>query len=234
MGKRALAQAAQRCGDAITVRYRRRPFILRPERIGMEPWLGVLRKLGVSRGNPDWVNSFVPAMVAKGKQLGIAFDFGGNVGNSLDSLRLLHFAVVAGGGDDGLQERLADVLARQHFEQKQCVGDHAALLRACAEAWPRPSGAAIVGDDGGVAAFVAACKAVLDDPSRYAADVMRAIDDAHAKGHHSIPVFTFCVGGFVGADAHADAGAARAVCELHGAASPEEFVEALQFAASEA
>ena len=110
MGKRALAQAAQRCGDAITVRYRRRPFILRPERIGMEPWLGVLRKLGVSRGNPGWVNSFVPAMVAKGKQLGIAFDFGGNVGNSLDSLRLLHFAVAAGGGISVSKLFLAGVL----------------------------------------------------------------------------------------------------------------------------
>lgn len=85
----------------------------------MEPWLGVLRELGRSRGNPEWVEAFVPAMTRKGRELGIRFDFTGDVGNSTTSLRLLHYAGLpeGNGGDAGLQEALADALARGHFEQ---------------------------------------------------------------------------------------------------------------------
>ena len=91
--------------------------------------MGVLSKLGATRGDPSWSYRFVPAMKAKGKLLGIEFDFGGDVGNSLDSLRVLRWVQVKAGLEAA--ERLADILAKGHFEQRQCVCDHANILRAC-------------------------------------------------------------------------------------------------------
>ena len=68
MAKRALSLAISAMKDEVnfSVEFERRPFILRPERTGTLPWLDVLRDLGVSRGDPSWVDSFVPSMTAKG------------------------------------------------------------------------------------------------------------------------------------------------------------------------
>ena len=51
------SQAAEAEGVALATT--RKPFMLRPERVGQKPWKDVLRELGVSRGNPGWVESFV-------------------------------------------------------------------------------------------------------------------------------------------------------------------------------
>lgn len=45
--------------EGINLIISRKPYILRPERVGQMPWLSVLKDLGISRGNPGWVDSFV-------------------------------------------------------------------------------------------------------------------------------------------------------------------------------
>merc|ERR1711991_1068270 len=89
------------------------PFILRPERVGEEKWLDVLKSLGMQRGDPYWSEAFVPAMVLKGKKLGIHFNFDGNVGNSMKSLCLICWTRKA---HPEKTEQLIDVMAREHFE----------------------------------------------------------------------------------------------------------------------
>lgn len=50
-----------------------------------------LTGIGVCRGNPAWVDMFVPSMQERGKELGVNMCFDTYVGNSMDSLRLLHW-----------------------------------------------------------------------------------------------------------------------------------------------
>ena len=66
----------------------------------------MLRDLGVSRGHPSWVDSFTQQLAARGREVGVTFDFGVDVGNSLDSLRLL---VWAGKRYSEKQEQLAEL-----------------------------------------------------------------------------------------------------------------------------
>ena len=142
------------------------PFILRPERRSPEPWLGVLRDLGVRRGDPQWVEAFVPSMRARARALGTDIDFGGEVGNSLASHRLLHWA-----GEQGLQDALASELAECQFRRRRCVGRREVLLEA----------ARSVGLPAGEAA------AVLEDEGRGRDAVLRSMQ---ACPYSSIPVLT--------------------------------------------
>ena len=137
----------------------------------MEPWLDVLTKLGVARGDAGWVHRFVPSMKAKGTRLGINFDFTGDVGNSTDSLRLLRFTHQYHGGNKA--EELADRLATLHFEECQCVGSHETLRRAAV--------------DVGIAE--AEVDKILNDPSFYLQEVENHIEALHTAGVFSIPLF---------------------------------------------
>ena len=157
------------------------PFILRPERVGVESWLGVLKDLSRNRSPSDspeaWLKRFVPSMTFNAEVLGVSFDFeNAEVGNSLDSLRLLHWAGTKygyawnpRGGEPFLsQEILAEALAELHFSNGKTVGRHENLLAAVRS----------VGMDMGEAS------AVLKDPSRYRLEVTRGIP----SNVHSIPV----------------------------------------------
>lgn len=102
----------------------RKPFILRPDRIPGQhkPWIQVLRD--VLHKSDAWFE----ALQAKGREFGIRFDFQGEVGNSLDSLRLVQWS-----RKHGLQEDLSEELARGHFEERKCTCNHTVLLEACAK-----------------------------------------------------------------------------------------------------
>lgn len=110
-------------------------------------------------------------MTARASALGISMDFGGNVGNSLDSLRLLAWA----GDTSNLQEALAQKLGEGHFTAKQCVGDRDVLIRA----------ATAVGLPGREAAKV------LEDSGAYRDAVNADIEELRSHGVHSIPVTIF-------------------------------------------
>ena len=188
MGKRALVRALaaleqqqdtqRRQRPRLRLSWHRLPFRLRPERVGLEKWHGVLTRLGASRGDPSWVKRFVPSMKARGAELGIRFDFGGEVGTSLMSLRLLRWCQDTHGFVTA--EALADRLAEQHFEQKLSVGSPDALIQA----------AVAVGLDGGDARRVC-----VEDPSIAHDEVMRDMAMLESQGIHSIPLFMFEVAG---------------------------------------
>jgi len=170
------------------IEYIRRPFILRPERKGEHNWRGVLKALGESRGNPGWSNVFIPSMAGRAAELGIDnMSFDGNVGNSMDSHRLLH---MAGLQSWEKQEALANELALSQFTRCECMGNHA-VLRACA-----------LSAGVGTAADV---DALLADPSKYHDDVEDGIAWAHSQGFYSIPVFILTRKSAADADADADA-----------------------------
>ena len=58
-------------------------------------------------------------MIASGEPLGIKFDFGGYVGNSFESLRLIHWISK---NYPEKQEPLIALLSKNHFENRLCVG----------------------------------------------------------------------------------------------------------------
>lgn len=141
-------------------------------------------------------------MKAKGNELGIAFDFGGHVGNSLDSLRLLRWAQNEAGEETS--EKLADEMARLHFEKKRCVADRETLLFAARTIDDLDM------DD---------VKHVLTDISVCRASVLDDIDRLRCRGVSSIPFFELT--------------ASRAGNEvkrilIQGAASVDEFLTALR------
>lgn len=106
-----------------------------------------------------------------GKTLDIAFDFGGNVGNSTDSLRLILYVQKEYGLEKA--EALADLLAHLHFEKKRCVCDHATLRFAAAELGVEES----------------KVSRVLKDPVIFRAALFDEIERLHQRGIHSIPFF---------------------------------------------
>ena len=192
-----------------SVVYDRRPFILRPERNGFENWLDVLTDLGKRRGNPDWVNSFVPSMKAKGKMLGIDLDFGGKVGNSLDSLRILKFVAKTRGSE--YSERLADLLAKMHFEQRRCVCDHKNLLEAAVE----------------IGCSSEKVKSVLRVETIYRNEGLSDINLLHRSGIHSIPFFQLVMSN------SDDDGNSDVTRHHHGASSVNDFFKSLRDMRSE-
>ena len=153
----------------ITFVFKRRPFILRPERkrgdrsVGDRyVWREVLQGLGKTQG---WYDG----MQAAGASRGIHFDFEGEVGNSLDSLRLVQWA-----DKFDKQEELSEELAIGHFEKRKCVCDFAVMLEAC-EAVGLP---------------VEEASVVLHGDA-FLKEVLEGLEAAAMAGHHSIPVFTF-------------------------------------------
>ena len=194
-------------GNPKEIHYLRRPFILRPEREGIHSWIEVLRKLGISRGNPTWVDQFIPQMKATGKQVGIEFDFNTNVGNSMSSLQLMHHFLLlekSGNIPRGTQEVLALRLGVGHFEKKRCVADMDVLKSEASDILKSINCSNLVEE----------ALSVIDTNKHYD-DVIKAIDREHRKGHHSIPVVE--VNGI----------------QLHGARSAEEYFEAIWEAAEE-
>lgn len=65
-------------------------------------------------------------MNAAGEELGISFDFGVDVGNTFDSHRAIMWAGTL--DDDTAQEKLANILGKNHFENKRCVATHKSIL----------------------------------------------------------------------------------------------------------
>eukprot|EP01065_Artemidia_motanka_P004137 TRINITY_DN11994_c0_g1_i1.p2 TRINITY_DN11994_c0_g1~~TRINITY_DN11994_c0_g1_i1.p2 ORF type:complete len:144 (+),score=46.67 TRINITY_DN11994_c0_g1_i1:310-741(+) len=110
-------------------------------------------------------------MTAKGKELGIQFDFGVDVGNTFDSHRVVYWA---GQVNPEAQDRLSAALARDHFELRKCVCDWDVLCGAAERCG--------LGAD--------ACRRVLES-GQYADDVRAELERAAEEGFHSIPQFIF-------------------------------------------
>mmetsp|Transcript_7888 Transcript_7888/g.9783 ORF Transcript_7888/g.9783 Transcript_7888/m.9783 type:complete len:185 (-) Transcript_7888:1779-2333(-) len=111
----------------MAVEWVRKPFILRPERKKLELWRDVL----TTKYSRAWTEMFEDRMKQSGRELGIQFDFNGHVGNSFESLRLIHWVADC---YPSKQEVLTRILSRNHFEKNLCVGELSNLLKACEEA----------------------------------------------------------------------------------------------------
>eukprot|EP00756_Hemistasia_phaeocysticola_P054497 Hpha_TRINITY_DN30415_c0_g1::TRINITY_DN30415_c0_g1_i1::g.167969::m.167969 len=108
-------------------------------------------------------------MIAKGKTLGVNFDFGVEVGNSFDSHRVVYWALTK---SESEQDKLCTELAADHFERKRCVCDWQ-VLREAAER---------VGLSG------QECEEVLQS-GRFGEEVQAELQKAADEGFHSIPQF---------------------------------------------
>jgi len=71
----------------------------------------------------------LPQMLQTGKQEGINFSFGGKVGSTFDSHRLLYYVKQQQNGEKK-QNDLINILFRAYFEQEQDLSDHQVLIKA--------------------------------------------------------------------------------------------------------
>ncbi|CAF3603350.1 unnamed protein product [Rotaria socialis] len=77
----------------------------------------------------EFVKLRLPAMIETGKQEGIHFSFGGKIGSTFDSHRLLYYVKQQENGEKK-QNDLINVLFRYYFEQEQDLSDHQVLINA--------------------------------------------------------------------------------------------------------
>mmetsp|Transcript_91414 Transcript_91414/g.258862 ORF Transcript_91414/g.258862 Transcript_91414/m.258862 type:complete len:181 (-) Transcript_91414:38-580(-) len=100
------------------------------------------------------VKQMLPHMASVGQREGISFSYGGNVGNTFDSHRLISLA-----GRQGRQDALVEALFRAYFEQERCISDPEVLLDAARSAGVAGAEEALAGDE--------EAAAVRDELARY-------------------------------------------------------------------
>ena len=76
------------------------------------------------------VQSMIPQMKQVGASVGIQFDYGGSIGNTLDSHRFLWKAREVGGSE--LQDKMVESLFSAYFENAKSLGEPE-VLKECAE-----------------------------------------------------------------------------------------------------
>jgi len=71
----------------------------------------------------------IPQMAQVGQSVGINFSYGGNVGNTFDSHRLIWYARKVGGSE--AQDKIVESVFKAYFEEEKCLSD-VAVLQDCA------------------------------------------------------------------------------------------------------
>lgn len=85
-----------------------------------------------SRFGPERVQSMVPKMKAVASENGIRMEYGGHVGNTLDSHRLIWKAREVGGLE--LQDKVVESLFKAYFEDSESLGEQSVLENCAARA----------------------------------------------------------------------------------------------------
>ena len=75
------------------------------------------------------MKQMLPQMLETGKQEGINFSYGGKIGSTFDSHRLLYYVKQQDDGEKK-QNDLINVIFRYYFEEEQDLSDHQVLIRA--------------------------------------------------------------------------------------------------------
>lgn len=135
MGKRRL-EAALAAQTTTTFDVRWRPFQLNdnlPKGKGLNKLDHYNKKFGADR-----VEQMVPQMKRTGESIGINFSYGGSIGNTFDSHRLIWKAREIGGSE--LQDKVVEELFKAYFEQEKSLGE-ARVLRDCAQVAGMPDDA---------------------------------------------------------------------------------------------
>jgi predicted DsbA family dithiol-disulfide isomerase len=118
-----------------------RPYQLAPDAprgVGVNKLEHYRKKFGSER-----VSAMIPRMIATGKSEGIAFSYGGSIGNTLDSHRLAYQAREEGGS--ALQDAVMELLFEAYFEQEKSMGDPE-VLAGVAEKAGMATGAKVLED----------------------------------------------------------------------------------------
>lgn len=128
IGKRRLEKALSQINTSnINVSISWYPFQLDPNL----PKDGSLLKMDHYKrkfGEP-FIKQRLPQMIETGKQDGIQFSFGGKIGSTFDSHRLLYYVKQQENGEKK-QNDLINILFRAYFEQEQDLADHQVLIKA--------------------------------------------------------------------------------------------------------
>lgn len=74
----------------------------------------------------------LPRMVQTGQQEGINFSYGGFVGNTFDSHRIIWKAREVGGSE--LQDKVVESLFKAYFEEEKSLGDQSVLIECAVRA----------------------------------------------------------------------------------------------------
>lgn len=127
MGKRRLEAAlGQSAHQQFDVRWR--PFQLNeqlPKGQGLNKLQYYKDRFGSHR-----VDQMIPQMIQVGASVGIDFSYGGSIGNTLDSHRLIWKAREMGGSE--LQDKMVEALFKAYFEQEKSLGEPQ-VLRECGQ-----------------------------------------------------------------------------------------------------
>ena len=75
------------------------------------------------------MKNMVPRMKEVGRKVGIEFSYGGNIGNTFDSHRLIRDALRRGGAS--LQNEVVEELMHAYFEEEKCLSS-SDVLQSCA------------------------------------------------------------------------------------------------------
>lgn len=75
------------------------------------------------------IKQMLPQMIETGKQEGIQFSFGGHIGSTLDSHRLIYFVQQQSNANEK-QNELINILFRNYFEEEKDLSDHQILIKA--------------------------------------------------------------------------------------------------------
>ncbi len=84
------------------------------------------------------VKQMLPQMLQTGKQEGIDFSFGGKIGSTFDSHRLLYYVKQQENGEQK-QNDLINILFRAYFEKEQDLSDHQVLIKAAEQVGFNPN-----------------------------------------------------------------------------------------------
>mmetsp|Transcript_26396 Transcript_26396/g.63672 ORF Transcript_26396/g.63672 Transcript_26396/m.63672 type:complete len:185 (-) Transcript_26396:238-792(-) len=138
-----------------------KPFFLNPN----APSPGVDKlKMYHEKFGKDRVEKMIPYMKEQGEKVGIKFSYGGKVGNTLSSHRLVEFAK-----SKGKQDAMIEKIMSYYFEQEKDISDTKVLEAAASE----------VGLD---------AKEVLSSDT-YTDKVKGEVHDAYRMGISGVPAF---------------------------------------------
>lgn len=86
------------------------------------------------RFGPDRIQGMVTQMKANGRPWGIDFSYGGNVGNTLNSHRLIEYSKQESQGAGVHTDKLINRLFNAYFEREQDIADIEVLVDAAVQA----------------------------------------------------------------------------------------------------
>ena len=131
LGKKKLEKAVSQLPAHIRVEYEWRPFQLDPSlpRVSVNKLARYRQKFGAAR-----VESMLAAMQHNGRAYGISFDYGGNIGNTLDSHRLVEWSKSKGQGAGQHTDALINALFRAYFEEQGDVASGDMLVASSLKA----------------------------------------------------------------------------------------------------